>query len=301
MVDEKAKSKKMCFVVGPIVAEDSDERIHADWLLELIIQPVIEEFPEFETRRADQIAVPGMIDAQVINALLNAELVIADLSTLNPNAFYEIGIRHMVQKPIIHMQLADEQIPFDVSLYRAIKFSRLRPSDLREARVALKAQVEAAVKDDYKPENPVTRARGALQLQQYATPTEQVLVRQLRVMQEQINDLSTMVSANNESLSRGIRMPGLGYGSDLFKSALDRPLHLPRNPAPKQWTVFVELEPSASADGVAERIAELKSGATIRMEKHGELIVSYSGGGTVHSRMQEEIANLPGVAAVGMK
>lgn len=79
----------------------------------------------------------------LLNDLLTADLVIADLSGLNPNAFYEIGIRHMAQKPIIHMQLADEKIPFDVSVYRAIKFSRTRPRDIRAARLALKQQVEA--------------------------------------------------------------------------------------------------------------------------------------------------------------
>jgi hypothetical protein len=94
---------KMCFVVGPIGAEDSPQRIGADWLLEMIILPVFVDFPQFEIKRADTISEPGMIDAQIINALLNADLVIADLSTLNPNAFYEIGIRHMAQKPIIHM------------------------------------------------------------------------------------------------------------------------------------------------------------------------------------------------------
>jgi hypothetical protein len=60
--------------------------------------------------------------------------VIADLRLFNPNAFYEIGIRHMAQKPIIHMQLAGEGIPFDVSLYRAIRFSRTLYSELEKAR-----------------------------------------------------------------------------------------------------------------------------------------------------------------------
>jgi hypothetical protein len=108
--------KKLCFVVGPIGDEGTDVRIHADWLLEGIIKPVLANFPEFDVKRADHDARPGLIDVQMINALLNAELVIADLSLLNPNAFYEIGIRHMAQKPIIHMQLAAEKPPFDVSL-----------------------------------------------------------------------------------------------------------------------------------------------------------------------------------------
>ena len=73
-----------------------------------------------------------------LNDLLNAELVIADLSFLNPNAFYEIGIRHMAQKPIIHMQLATQEPPFDLSLYRAIKFSLTKHRDLGVAAAELK-------------------------------------------------------------------------------------------------------------------------------------------------------------------
>jgi hypothetical protein len=71
-------------------------------------------------------------------------LVIADLTNLNPNAFYEIG-RHMAQKPIIHMFQVGQKIPFDVSLYRSIGFSRARPADLRDARTRLAAQVNALI------------------------------------------------------------------------------------------------------------------------------------------------------------
>jgi hypothetical protein len=148
-VAKKADEKKTCFVIGPIGAPDSEDRLHADWLLEEIIEPVMDEHQDFKVERADKLAQPGLIDAQVINLLHSAELVIADLTTLNPNAFYEIGIRHMVQKPIIHMQRADQRPPFDVSLYRAILFKMSRPAELKEARAALKAQVAAVLAADY--------------------------------------------------------------------------------------------------------------------------------------------------------
>jgi len=101
-------AKKLCFIVGPIGPEGSEIRVHADWLLKGIIRPVMTGYPEFQVKRADHDARPGLIDVQMINDLIDAELVIADLSLLNPNAFYEIGIRHMTGKPIIHMQLAIE-------------------------------------------------------------------------------------------------------------------------------------------------------------------------------------------------
>jgi hypothetical protein len=182
-MSEPAARPRLCFVIGPLGDSDSDTRIHADWLLEEIIDPVFKEFPDYEVVRADKIAEPGMIDAQIIRYLIDADLVIADLSALNPNAFYEIGIRHMVQKPIIHMQLVEDKIPFDVSLYRATKFSRRRPSDLRRARDELRQMVVAIGVPGYAVDNPVTRARGQIALEQHATPEQQVLMEQVRSIQ----------------------------------------------------------------------------------------------------------------------
>jgi hypothetical protein len=193
---------KLCFVVSPIGAEDSEERIHADWLLELIIKPVMADFPDYRVKRADEDPRPGLIDAQMINDLLNAELVIADLSLLNPNVFYEIGIRHMAQKPIIHMQLTSERPPFDVSLYRAIKFARTRPKDLDHARAELKRAVEAVLAEGYEVENPVTNARGRIRLQEHATSDQQVLLAELEAIGNRLQrlELRDVFERNLEAL-----------------------------------------------------------------------------------------------------
>ncbi|WP_421579138.1 hypothetical protein [Shinella sp. M31] len=208
--------KKTCFVVGPIGSEHSESRIHADWLLEMIIQPVFEQhFEAFEVIRSDTITQPGMIDAQMIGHLLDADLVIADMSERNPNAFYEMGIRHMTSRPIIHMFLKGTEIPFDVAPYRAIDFSRIHPSDIRKAQARLKEAVEAVQHPDYKVENPVTRARGVQKLADDATPGMQVLI-------QQIADLSTRMH----------RIEGTedhSYGN-VRRSLADRPVFQSRTP-----------------------------------------------------------------------
>jgi hypothetical protein len=182
---------KLCFVVSPIGAEDSEERIHADWLLDLIIKPVMADFPDYRVKRADEDPRPGLIDAQMINDLLNAELVIADLSLLNPNVFYEIGIRHMAQKPIIHMQLVSGTTPFDLSLYRAIKFALKKPKDWDSARAALRTQVTAVLAEGYEVENPVTNARGRIKLQEHATSEQQVFIGELEGIKDRLQRLET--------------------------------------------------------------------------------------------------------------
>jgi hypothetical protein len=94
--------KKLCFVIGPIGAHKSDIRAEADKLLKLIIKRTFRtHFNDYKVVRADEISQPGMVDSQVISSVIDADLVIADLSTKNANAFYELGIRHLLQKPVM--------------------------------------------------------------------------------------------------------------------------------------------------------------------------------------------------------
>jgi hypothetical protein len=194
--------KQLCFVIGPIGAADTETRIHADWLLEEIIRPVMTDWRQFEVKRPDQDPRPGLIDAQLIDDLINADLVIADLSFLNPNAFYEIGIRHVVEKPIIHMQLATEEIPFDLSLCRALKFSLTKVSDLENARNDLKRAVEAVLDPNYQVENPVTKTRGRILLKEHATPEIRVLMDEMRAIQDRLDQIESAMRAEKFETSQ---------------------------------------------------------------------------------------------------
>ena len=89
------KKPRRCFVIGPIGEPGSPERTHADMLLNNVIREALKDCdPPYEVARSDEIDDPGMITDRMIHDILNADLVIADLTFLNPNAFYELGIRH---------------------------------------------------------------------------------------------------------------------------------------------------------------------------------------------------------------
>lgn len=178
MTDKPAQ--EVCFVVSPIGQAGSEQRRHADWVFYGIIKPVFDKsYPDIKVERADQIAEPGQINAQVIERLHQSKLVIADLSFLNANVFYEVGIRHMLEKPIIHMQRAEEGIPFDVSIYRAIKFSLAEFDHMEAAKLQLTNMLAEVLKPDYVPNNPVTEARGRVKLKESATPQEQIVMEDL--------------------------------------------------------------------------------------------------------------------------
>jgi hypothetical protein len=192
----RKKADKTCFVVGPIGDPGSPARGHADWLLEEIIEPILEEhFKDFEVIRSDKISQPGMIDSQMINHLLDAELVIADMSLQNANAFYEMGLRHMERKPIIHMYRVDQVIPFDVKPYRAIPFSFEHPKQRFEAREQLKQAVDAVLADDYQVENPVTRARGYAEMSRHAMPEIKVLMAEIEGLKSRVASYEAVASA----------------------------------------------------------------------------------------------------------
>jgi hypothetical protein len=113
--------KPLCFVVGPIGKDGSLERKHSDLLLHALIKHVLmaDEFG-YAVKRADEDADPGMIGDRVVSDIIDADLVIADLTDLNANAFYELGIRHSTEKPTIHVAKAGTALPFDTVAHRTI-------------------------------------------------------------------------------------------------------------------------------------------------------------------------------------
>jgi hypothetical protein len=71
--------------------------------------------------RADLIDKPGLITQQVIEHIVNARLVVADLSFHNPNVFYELALRHATGKPTVQICRTIDTIPFDIADVRTIR------------------------------------------------------------------------------------------------------------------------------------------------------------------------------------
>ena len=112
---------KKCFVVSPIGDAGTDIRKNADQLYQHIIKPVCEKCG-FAAQRVDEFNTSNSITQEILDALNDYDLVIADLTGHNPNVFFEIGYRTKSQKPIIHLKRKDETIPFDVSSIRTFEY-----------------------------------------------------------------------------------------------------------------------------------------------------------------------------------
>jgi hypothetical protein len=150
---------KICFYISPIGEEESEHRQHADLFLGSIVEPALEEFG-LRVVRADKIGKPGMITAQIIEHVLKAKLVIADLSYYNPNVFYELCLRHVCRLPTVQIIRRADKIPFDLDQFRTIQIDTTNiytiVPNLQTYKAEIATQVRMALKDPDSTDNPVS-------------------------------------------------------------------------------------------------------------------------------------------------
>ncbi|MGP3966471.1 hypothetical protein [Streptomyces sp. 6N223] len=146
-------STRTCFVIGPIgdrhAEPDSPERRAYEEALdtyEKIILPACAKHG-IHSLRADEIAQTGEITEQIHRHLVNDDIVIADVTGGNPNVMYELGIRHLLGKPTVHVGEAGE-LPFDIAPIRTITFKRTR-SGIVDARNELAETLARGIQDGF--------------------------------------------------------------------------------------------------------------------------------------------------------
>jgi len=190
---------KTCFIICPIGDVGSEIRNSADLLFDFILDPVLgEDGMGLQLERADKLAEPGIITNQIIERLLQADLVVADLSMSNPNVFYELAIRHVTTKPCIHMIRRDDRLPFDNASARAIDFDLSDLRSVKSAKSELALQAEHALNVG-RSESPVTISTSVQALRQTGDDTKVAL--------GNILDKLTAMEGDIEGLRREVRTP----------------------------------------------------------------------------------------------
>jgi hypothetical protein len=122
--------KKACFVVMGF-GEKTDYQSNPQRVLNLnrtfedIIEPAVTA-AGLECVRADTIIHSTVIDKPMYEHLLGADVVVADLSTSNANAIYELGVRHAL-RPHTTIVIAEERFsfPFDLNHVSITRYEHL--------------------------------------------------------------------------------------------------------------------------------------------------------------------------------
>lgn len=127
---------QLCFVLMPF-AEAFQEAY------DYIIRPTVEA-AGLDCQRADDIMESGDILAQIYRSLMQARLVIADLTGTNGNVLYELGLAHMMGHQAILLTQEVHQVPFDLRQQRLILYA-LTPIGLAAAKQKLAGAIGAAL------------------------------------------------------------------------------------------------------------------------------------------------------------
>ncbi|PPT66278.1 hypothetical protein XarbCFBP8142_17340 [Xanthomonas arboricola] len=132
-------------------------------MLKYVHEPALAKFG-YEIVRADKILKSGLITSQIINLILEADLVIADLTENNPNVYYELALRHATAKPFIQVAIAGQKIPFDISGLRTIFVDLTNPDSIESAKSDLDGYVNEFM-SGHKADSPISLAKNVRLLQ----------------------------------------------------------------------------------------------------------------------------------------
>ena len=209
--------KKVCFVVmgfGKKHAYDKDHKMRVldlDATYESIIEPAVTA-AGLRCIRADTMLNSGLIDTRMYEMLLRADLVIADISTGNVNAVYELGVRHALRPySTILMQENDAAFHFDLAHISTFTYQHLGTDigsrEAKDKQEKLKSLVDAVMADP-KRDSPVYEYLRDLQ-----PPV---------LPPDAFDALVTRMEEASDNLSELIRLGKSAMKKDEFASAIEK-------------------------------------------------------------------------------
>lgn len=77
---------------------------------------------QVEVARADYYNIEEEVTPQIVAAIRSCDVVVADISNERPNLYYEIGIAHALNKPVIIVSQTDNFNKYSLLTYRFYKY-----------------------------------------------------------------------------------------------------------------------------------------------------------------------------------
>ena len=99
-----------CYVSAPFGTKGG---VDYDRIYHEIVRPAVEQ-AGLECRRADEFGSAALIQKAILQAIIASDVMIADVSSQNPNVMYEVGVRHAVRRGATILMSSD-RLPFNVS------------------------------------------------------------------------------------------------------------------------------------------------------------------------------------------
>lgn len=212
--------KKKCFVITPIGEEGTEIRRQIEGIIDNCIKPALDDFEVTVSHRTPE---TGSITDNILGHIYNDELVIANLTNLNPNVMYELAFRHAIKKPVIVIKnkLDGFELPFDVKDDRAIFYCNdiKGTSELKEQIQKFAHNIDYDKEDN---DNPIARAVKDYTTLKYLDENKEVnipsktvgiLLERMDAMEHKIDRIASKYSVNGNFLkldANASSKPGIG-------------------------------------------------------------------------------------------
>jgi len=116
--------QKKCFVIMPFGQKENvdGEIINFDDIYTSLIKPAIEAL-NIKCTRCDEISEAGWIHARMFENIYESELAVVDITSLNPNVFYELGIRHTLVKAVtVIIRKRGTRMPYNIQGLQILEY-----------------------------------------------------------------------------------------------------------------------------------------------------------------------------------
>lgn len=114
-----------------------------------IYVPAIRE-AGLEPVRADELFSTGSVIEQIWEQISRAKVLLADLTDKNANVFYELGLAHAANKPVVFTTGSLDDVPFDLRHLRIALYDIRDPSWGEKLKTSLAVYLKAAKADPAK-------------------------------------------------------------------------------------------------------------------------------------------------------
>ena len=146
-------NKKTCFVIMPFGNTDSTKKSEWTSIYDNIIKPAVES-SDFVCKRSKP--TRGNMIKEIVNDLNDSDLVIADMTDLNPNVCYELGIRHGLKTGTILLAQDREFLKiFDLHNYASHVYDEKTRTKQNKIINKIKELIVNYLDNPKKPDNPV--------------------------------------------------------------------------------------------------------------------------------------------------
>ncbi|MFO1367586.1 MAG: hypothetical protein U1F46_01235 [Marinagarivorans sp.] len=157
-----------CFVIMPISPQNGYEEDHFTLVYEDIIKPSVEA-AGLKPFRADETKNTNLIQLDILRNVVESTIAVCDMSSKNPNVFYELGMRQAFDLPTVLLRDEITEAPFDVNGLRYVTYRK----DMRHRNVKRAIEdLTSAILDTYQKRADKSEINSLIRLMELANPAK---------------------------------------------------------------------------------------------------------------------------------